>query len=112
MAKRCASSRICWMRCGARLVLHPPGAACQRLRHGRVVVTRLDAIDIESAVIGLQWSLGGEDHARSNGCLALGVTDVETLNALGHGVVKVNRLRYRLAKIILTVKGQQDFANI
>src|SRR4030065_198743 len=86
MAKRCASSRICWMRCGARLVLHPPGAACQRLRHGRVVVTRLDAIDIESAVIGLQWSLGGEDHARSNGCLALGVTAVETLNALRYSL--------------------------
>ncbi len=36
----------------ALLVPQSPVATCQRLGHGRVVVTRLDAIDIETAIIG------------------------------------------------------------
>ena len=97
------------------LVPQPPVTACQRLGHGSVVVARLDAVNIETAIIGFQWALWREDHAGSDGCLALGVADVETLNALRYGL-KAERLLQCLEAIAqagaIVQLSSQGFAHI
>src|SRR5690606_39956368 len=58
-----------------------PEAPGQRLVHRGVVVTRLDATDVEAAVLAAYRTLGIEHHARGDGRLAHGVADVEAFDA-------------------------------
>ena len=56
-------------------------AAQQRLSHGGIVVSRCDALNVESTVLARLHGMVVVDDARGLGGLASGVTDVETLDA-------------------------------
>jgi hypothetical protein len=53
----------------------------QGLAHRRIVVARLDALDVETPVVALLHRTIDADHARGDGAFAHGVADVEAFDA-------------------------------
>ena len=76
-------------------LLYARVAAREHLRHRAVVVSGLDALDVEAPVVRLQRAFGAEHHARRDRRLAARVADVEALEA-ARRLGQVERLRERL----------------
>ena len=65
-----------------RLLLAPAISPHERLAQGAIIVSTLDALDVVTAIFGLDRTGGAEDNAGGIRSLPLRVTDIETLDSL------------------------------
>src|SRR4029450_10345572 len=83
-------------------------ASSQCLAHRAVVITRLNASNVEPPILGLDRPFRSEDDARGNCALPARVTDVEAFDPLGRfGHLQVLLQRLEMGLDPRTIEGAQ-----